>query len=504
MNLLSADTDRSFGLDAALILIYGLTAAVSLAVAFYLPTKWTFFIIFLLLVMGIFSMVREKEKLLFYLSVILTSVFLGFHPVFIESGVFPYPISGFRITIFEVALFFLFLSWMIRLVMTPDLKVRFYPWITIPLLLIWALSLAGLSRVSMPGVIKLSNLWLVLESWLIFLYFANNIQDRRLVFNIVAILLFTGVLQSFLGITQHLAGGALGLQVFGETKSYNVMAGGADIISRVSGTFGHPNNLAGYMVMLVLINLALLWAPISQRLKLLLFPTLLLMSATLILTFSRGGWLALGIGGMVCLYLCFLRWTRHWVISLIIALGLLAVFVVASVGLISSLRQRLFLEDYGAAQTRVPLAKVALNIIYHRPWLGVGLGNYTSAAPDYDISREGISYEFPRPVHNEFLLITAEQGLPALALFLVMLIYILVQLLRLSRSRDDPVLPYLAIGLVGTYVAWCVFRMTDYNYVLLGDPFWLLAGLSLALVQVNRQEAGLSPPGGQPLTVPGN
>jgi hypothetical protein len=28
----------------------------------------------------------------------------------------------------------------------------------------------------------------------------------------------------------------------------------------------------------------------------------------------------------------------------------------------------------------------------------------------------------------------------------------------------------------------------DYNYVLLGDPFWLLVGLSLAMVQVNRQE----------------
>jgi len=30
----------------------------------------------------------------------------------------------------------------------------------------------------------------------------------------------------------------------------------------------------------------------------------------------------------------------------------------------------------------------------------------------------------------------------------------------------------------------------DYNYVLLGDPFWLLVGLSLAMVQVSRQERG--------------
>jgi O-antigen ligase len=249
--------------------------------------------------------------------------------------------------------------------------------------------------------------------------------------------------------------------------------------------------------MLALINLALFWAPISPRVKLLLCPTLLLISITLILTFSRGGWLALGFGGMVILYLCFLRWSRHRVISIIVALAILVIFFIASVGLINPLRQRLLLEDYGAARSRITMSQVALNIISHHPWLGVGLGNYTFAAPDYDISREGISYEFPRPVHNEFLLIAAEQGLPVLALFLVVLIYIFIQLIRLSRSRDDPILPYIAIGLVSTFFAWCVFRQTDYTYVLLGDPFWLLAGLSLAMVRLNSKEPDLHPPSGQ-------
>ena len=487
MSLSATDVYRVSRLDAALILIFGLAAGISLAAAVYLPLKWMVFIIFILVVLGVFCMVREREKLLLYLSIVLTSVFLGFHPIFVQSAVFPYPISGFRITIFEVAFFFLFLSWMLRLVTNPALSISFYPWITIPFLLIWLLSLAGLSRVAMPEVIKVSNLWLVLESWLIFLYFANNIRDRRLMFNVVAVFILTGVLQSFLGIAQHLAGGALGLQVFGETKSYNVVAGGAEVISRVSGTFGHPNNLAGYLVMLVLLNLALFWAPISSRLKLLLCPAFLLITTTLILTYSRGGWLALGCGTLITLYLCFLRWSRNRAVSLIITLTLIGIFVVGSVGLISPLRHRLLLEDYGAARSRVPMTIVALNVISHRPWLGVGLGNYTFAAPQYDISREGISYEFPRPVHNEFLLIAAEQGLPALALFLVILVYIFIQLFRLSRSKDDPVLPYVAIGLVGTFFAWCVFRLTDYTYVLLGDPFWVLAGLALALVEVNRR-----------------
>jgi len=501
MNYPAAPTPRALPLEAALVLMVGLAIGISLAVAIYLPTKWMLFILFIIVLMTFFCIVHDREKLLLYLSAALTSVFLSFHPIFLEPAAFSWPISGFRISIFEVAFFCLLISWVIRLAVDIRLKVQLFPWVSIPFLLIWCLSLAGLYNAFMPGIVKFSNLWLVLESWLIFLFFANNIRDRRMVFNIVAVLLLTGVVQSILGLAQYLGGGSLGLQIFGESKSYNVYSltmAGTGVISRVSGTFGHPNSLAGYLVMLVLINLSLFWAPISARVKLALWPSLLLLSTALTLTFSRAGWLALGVAGMFSLYLCLFRWIKHRGLSFIISMALLFTFFIVSVGLITPLRQRLFLEDYGAARVRIPLAEVALNIIGHHPFLGIGLGNYTMAAPDYDTTPEGISYEFPRPVHNEFLLIAAEQGLPALGLFLVIFLYISIQLFRLSQSRTDPTLAFLAIGLVSTLCAWGVSRLLDYNYVLLGDPFWLLAGLSLAIVQVNRQEGGGQPDGKGP------
>lgn len=501
MNYPTAPSPHALQIKAAMVLMVGLVVGLSLAVAVFLPTKWMVFILFTIIMIAFFCIVHQRERLLLYLSVGLTSVFLSFHPIFLEPATFSWPISGFRISIFEVAFFCLMISWLIRLAIDIRLKVRLYPWVSIPFLLIWCLSLAGLYNVPMPGIIKFSNLWLIFESWLICLFFANNIRDRRMVFNIVAVLLLTGVVQSILGLAQYVSGGSLGLQIFGESKSYNVyslMMAGTEVISRVSGTFGHPNSLAGYLVMLVLINLALFWAPLSERVKLALWPTLLLLSTALILTFSRAGWLALGIAGMFTLYLCFFRWIKHRGLSLLLSLALLTVFFIVSVGLITPLRQRLFLEDYGAARTRIPLAEVALNIIGHHPWLGIGLGNYTMAAPDYDTTPEGISYEFPRPVHNEFLLIAAEQGLPALILFLVIFFYVVIHLFRLSQSLTDPILPYLAIGMLGTLCAWTVSRLMDYNYVLLGDPFWLLVGLSLAMIQVNRQEGGGQPDGKGP------
>ena len=136
------------------------------------------FILFMIVVMAFFCIVREREKLLLYLSVALTSVFLSFHPIFLEPAAFSWPVSGFRISIFEVAFFSLMISWLIRLAVDIRLKVRLFPWVSIPFLLIWCLSLAGLNSVSMPGIVKFSNLWLIFESWLIFLFFANNIRDR--------------------------------------------------------------------------------------------------------------------------------------------------------------------------------------------------------------------------------------------------------------------------------------------------------------------------------------
>src|SRR5665648_499303 len=348
MNYSSASTPRALQLEAGLVLMVGLAIGISLAVAVYLPTKWMVFILFMIVVMAFFCIVRQREKLLRYLSVALTSVFLIFHPIFIEPAAFSWPVSGFRISIFEVAFFCLMISWLIRLAIDIRLKVRLFPWVSIPFLLIWCLSLAGLTRAFMPGIVKFSNLWLVFESWLIFLFFANNIRDRRTVFNIVAVLLLAGVVQSIVGLAQYASGGSLGLQIFGESNSYSIyshMMAGTEVISRVSGTFGHPNSLAGYLVMLVLINLSLFWAPISERVKLALWPTLLLMSTALILTFSRGGWLALGVAGMFSFYLCFFRWIKHRSISFLLSLALLIIFFIVSVGLITPLSCLLYTSD---------------------------------------------------------------------------------------------------------------------------------------------------------------
>ena len=485
-------------LDSFVVTILGLCCCGGLVTALMMGGKWFFFIIFMMVAASLLTTLRHREKFILYLSVVLMSVRLNFHPIFIPGALYPWPVGGLRISIFEVAFFILLVSWLIRLVTDATLTVRLYPWVSIPFLLIWLITLGSNYHAEMPWIIKVSTSWLVFESWLIFLYFANNLTTPRTIYHVVAALLVAGFLQSVLGVLQYLTNSSLGLTFFGEAQS--ILAGpvGDEFISRVAGTIGHPNNLAGYLNLIIQINLALLFAPLGRFYKRLLFPLLILIATTMILTFSRGGWLAMGLGSAVTGYLCLARRSHSRVIPLLISVSLVVLLLVSSVILITPLKKRFFEEDYGAARSRIPMSVVAWNIIQSHPWQGIGLSNYVNVAPFYDTTKEAIAYEFPRPVHNEFLLIAAELGVPALACFLVILGALLVQLFKASRAREESVLPFIAIGLIGTYCGWCFFRQTDYAYVLLADPFWLLAGLTQALAallpgSLFKADPGLAP-----------
>jgi O-antigen ligase len=127
---------------------------------------------------------------------------------------------------------------------------------------------------------------------------------------------------------------------------------------------------------------------------------------------------------------------------------------------------------------------VAADTIGHHPWLGVGLSKYGEGAALYDKTPEGVTFSFRFPVHNEFMLIAAELGLPALALFLSVLGMSLGQLFRIAHSRDDPLMPYLAAGIFCGWVAWSLHHQVEYNYALFLVRIWLFFGLAQAMAEI--------------------
>ncbi len=149
------------------------------------------------------------------------------------------------------------------------------------------------------------------------------------------------------------------------------------LILRPYATFPHPNVLAGYTLIVLILSLFFLWKPRGLRIL-----TLLAGTATVIVSFSRTVWV------VWVLILGFWLWSKRK-------------------GLV--LPSLFFLNFKSeAVWRRLDLANTALKMFKNSPLLGVGLGNFIPKLPKLLIPQK---IYFWQPVHNIFLLILAEAGM---------------------------------------------------------------------------------------------
>lgn len=476
--------------DAIIVAIIGCSISLAIILAGALDFKWLIFILISIVFLSLVPIFRERERFFVYAFFFSLPIGLNFNPIYVPPTVI-LPLNGTAIYLYDVFFFFLLFFWMFRVAKDPQEKVRFYPFISVPYLLICLLSFAGIHRSSAPDVVKFFCLWKELEWWLVFLYLANSLNDRKLIRGVIVTILITMVIQALVGFAQAMTGGHIGLgSILGETeRTFREARTGTEMINRVGAMLGSPNTLSLYLDWILLINLSLLFAATNRKHKFMfLIPVFLIGLVLDLLTFSRGGWVSFGIGGTITFWWCLSRWSGRKVVSFIVTTALVIVLFLTTVALIKPFRSRLFEDDYGAAKTRIPMAFVATNMISDNPWLGVGLINYTHAAGQYDFTREAISYIFPYPVHNEFLLIAAELGLPALGLFIFILIVVFVQTVSIAHSSTDPPLAYLGIGFFGGLVAWCVHQQFEASYVFISIPvIWGYVGLIQAVSTITKR-----------------
>lgn len=471
--------------DLFIFLLMGSVAPLMLFLAGTLQTKWLIFIALFLCFSAVLLIIPAERRflILLFFFFFFIPIRIDFNPAYIESYFFR-PFDGFALHLHELPFVIVFLIWMFRLVRYPEEKIHFIPLISIPFALIFFLTAAGLINSDCPLAIKAGGLKLALESGLIFLFFANTIRDDRALRLIIVALTATIAIQAAIGFLQYFTGGLLGLESFGEAQRGFFMAqAGLEAISRVGGTLGHPNKLAVYLDFLLPVSIALLFSGLDHRLKrYFVLPVLLLGMVLDLMTASRGGWVGLVGGGAIAVYACLARLTRRRVTSLALVFCLLIVMAVTAIIFVGSVRKRITQDDYGSAYIRIPMSKVALNIIRHNPFFGVGLTNYTSVAQGYDETVEAISYNFPMPVHNEYLLMASEQGLPAMFLFVFIQLVVAVQLVQLARTRGSPLKPFLAIGFLGGMAAWTFHLQFEFTHVLISPSFWSYIGLIQAMV----------------------
>lgn len=248
----------------------------------------------------------------------------------------------------------------------------------------------------------------------------------------------------------------------GPAREDVVIVGVRDIF-RVAGNFDNPNDFV--VLMLFSIPVLLLWAYQTPTLtaKILLLASSCFQGFVLLKTYSRSGYLSMGIAIAAIAFFGRER-IRH--------LALIACLV-GTVVLFSSpdVRDRILTlagirgETVGASQAfaslnfRMILALAAWEEFIEHPVLGIGFGNFGDAVKNHSTLIVGETAE------NTYLQIMAEMGIAGLLAFLFFLLVAWRALVGgLKRCRGDARVEPLYIALAAGYCGFAFNSLLDTNF----------------------------------------
>lgn len=212
---------------------------------------------------------------------------------------------------------------------------------------------------------------------------------------------------------------------------------------RVTSVFSHPNQLAGFLVILIPIAAALAPRFTRRWLRIAAYLLIPLALAAILLSFSRGA-----LVGLLALSLLAARSPKAWPL---LAAGLIAI------ALLSPGVWRDRIADAGSLQTpeiasRVDIWSAALDGFAQRPVLGWGVNNFKEVYVALERPGRGFlgagAFDVPDTAHNLYLNTLAEQGLLGLAALAALAVALLGMTAELRRSEDARVRS-LGWGLLG-------------------------------------------------------
>ena len=229
----------------------------------------------------------------------------------------------------------------------------------------------------------------------------------------------------------------------GTAANNNQRIGGA-----IGGLFGNSNDLALHLVTMVPLAIGFAFASKGVLRKLLYIGFAVLFVSAMVVTFSRGGFLGLFIAGLVLVRKIGRRNKLLSTGALVVAMLALLTFAPATyssrLGTIFSSAS----DITGSSEQRTEILKRSIWVTLRYPLFGVGVGNF-----HYKSVHELVT-------HNAYTEVSSEMGIPALVIYLMLMIYPLRRLREIEKQTQD--LPdkrrlhYWSIGIQASIVAYMV------------------------------------------------
>jgi O-antigen ligase len=211
----------------------------------------------------------------------------------------------------------------------------------------------------------------------------------------------------------------------------------------------------------------------ERRDRLMALAWALILAVAFVLTFSRGGYLALAIFGVLTVIKVRPDLRRPLlIVGIVAAAAVLLTVVVASTTPLMKTRFSYVALNY-TLQTRAAIFTATLGIIAAHPILGVGLGGYV-----YNL--HGFPEIYP---HDVYMTFWVELGVLGLLAFLYIFVRLGVSAWR-ALSLATGFEKALLWGVVGTVVIWAVHGIVDSPYWKndMAIEFWLVVAIEVAVV----------------------
>jgi O-antigen ligase len=262
--------------------------------------------------------------------------------------------------------------------------------------------------------------------------------------------------------------------------------------NRFVGAVGQANELASILVVAFGLAVFALAASRTRQSRILISVSLVAILIALLATGSRGGLVSLA-AALATAIIAGGTLRKHFLVAVAAAVAI----GVGYYTLIAPAEVKDRVTQVGSGSGRTDLWTVASLVVKHRPFFGVGSGNFivveaSYAAAPVDLPEVHFIVDEPLVPHNMFLSVQTELGIPGLLVFVTLLgtaIASVINAIKSARAAGDREFDLLGRGvlvaLVG-FLASAMFGSFEYN-----KQLWLLLGLTLAMATAVSASARL-------------
>lgn len=347
-------------------------------------------------------------------------------------------------------------------------------------LLINLVSLLNAENIERSVAVYLYTLFTVVFSLII----PQLVTKKETVEKAVKIILISALLVGAFGIYQYL-GDIVGLpqSLTGLRDLYT-----KDVLGfpRIQSTALEPLYFANYLLIPLGLLCSLFLSKDSKYKYYQLAFLLILLGTNLILTVSRGGYMAVGALLLTIVVFFF----RNIFAPKKIIIGLLAVIVIAYIAIrflgmgdtlnIEVFRGHVINVFYGAAYSeRVETLQTAQAAFHLHPWVGIGVGGFGPFAAVHPYAPPPEGWKI---VNNEFVELLAEVGVLGFLSFITLALILFFRSLKAIQVVKDRYLRTVMIGLFAAFIGILVqYQTFSVLYIM---HVWFLIGLMVAVQNI--------------------